>query len=248
MSGNVTSILSIFAQPVATILGAILVLVGAPLFGIWVYFKQKEYETIRHRYLDDGIAVIIRQVEYALDVFQYNWARSIYLLKTYRDLGINTPPELYNSGFISIDKPISLEASRHYLLREIIGDKVFFDVHQLLAVFLHDADNLFTVDLCSAIRISLKGGKGSITIDPPEKIYEEFIKALEKKDKEGQLFYFLLGNLKMLESLLSKKHYSFKSINKFRDYPEVIKSISDLKQTFKDQLAKHSSHPSEQPS
>jgi len=122
LSDNVTSIISIIAQPLATILGALLVVIGAPLF----YFKQKEYETIRHRYLDDGIAVIIRQVEYVLDVFQYNWARSIHLLKTYRDLGINTPPELYNSGFISIDKPISLEASRHYLLREIIGDKVFF--------------------------------------------------------------------------------------------------------------------------
>jgi len=244
LSDNVTSIISIIAQPLATILGALLVVIGAPLF----YFKQKEYETIRHRYLDDGIAVIIRQVEYVLDVFQYNWARSIHLLKTYRDLGINTPPELYNSGFISIDKPISLEASRHYLLREIIGDKVFFDVHQLLAAFLHEADNLFTVDLCSAIRVSLEGGKGGTTIDPPEKIYEEYIKEVEKKDKEGQLFYSLLGNLKILESLLSKKNYSFKSINKFRDYPEVIKSISDLKQTFKDQLTKYSSYPSDQPS
>lgn len=244
MSDNVTFIISTFAQPLAIILGALLVVIGAPLF----YFKRKEYETIRHRYLDDGIAVIIRQVEYVLDVFQYNWACSIHLLKTYRDLGINTPPELYNSGFISIDKPISLEASRHYLLREIIGDKVFFDVHQLLAAFLHEADNLFTVDLCSAIRVSLEGGKGGTTIDPPEKIYEEYIKELEKKDKEGQLFYSLLGNLKILESLLSKKNYSFKSINKFRDYPEVIKSISDLKQTFKDQLTKYSSHPSEQPS
>ena len=246
MSDNLTLRISTFAQPLATILGALLVVIGAPLFAIMIYFKQKEYETIRHRYLHDGIAVIIRQVEYLLDVFQYNWAHSIHLLKTYRDLGINTPPELYNSGFISIDKPISLEASRHYLLTEIIGDKVFFNVHQLLAGFLHEADNLFTVDLCSAIRVSLEGGKGDTIIDPPEKIFEAYIKELEKEDKECQLFYPLLGNLKILESLLSKKHYSFKSLQKFRDNPEVIKSIANLRQTFRDQLTKYSDHPSEQ--
>jgi hypothetical protein len=67
----------------------------------------------------------MRQVEYGIDVFQYNFAHSIHLLRTYRDLGVNTPPELYKYGFISIDKPISVEASRHYLLKEIIDDKVF---------------------------------------------------------------------------------------------------------------------------
>ncbi len=246
MSDNVSIIFSTYAQPIATVLGAVLVLVGAPLFGILVYFKQKEYETIKQRYLDDGIAVIIRQVEYSLDVFQYNWAHSIHLLRTYRDLGVNTPSELYNSGFISIDKPISLEASRHYLLLEIIGDKVFFNVHQLLTAFLHDADNLFKVDLCSAIRLSLEGGKGNISISPPEEIFNAFIQKLNEKHDEGQLYFALLGNLKTIESLFSNKQFSYKMLSKFRNKTEVLKSITDLKRIFNDQLTKFSSQPSEQ--
>ena len=78
-------------MPLATVLAALILIVGVPLFGILVYYKQKEIETVRQRYLDDGISFIIRKVEYGLDIFKYNWVRSIHLLKVYRDFGINTP-------------------------------------------------------------------------------------------------------------------------------------------------------------
>lgn len=63
MTDNCTFIISTYAQPIATVLGALLVVVVTPLIGTWAYFRRKEYETVRQRYLDDGILPIIRQVE-----------------------------------------------------------------------------------------------------------------------------------------------------------------------------------------
>lgn len=243
MFDNYTFVISAYAQPLATILGALLVVVVTPLIGVWAYFRRKEYETVRQRYLDDGILPIIRQVEDSLNVFEYNWAHSVHLLKTYRDLASNTPPELYRSGFVAIDKPISFEASRHYLLMDIIGDKVYFDVHQLLTAFLHDAHSFFMDDLCSAIRVSLEGGKEGTEIAPPEVIFDTYIKEIEKKSEEHHPYYVFLGNLQLLASLLAKEQYSFKKLSKFRYKSEVLKSTIDLKGIFKDQLAKYSDSP-----
>jgi len=238
LSDNFTSIISTYAQPIATVLGALLVVIITPIVGILVYFKQKEYETIKQRYLDDGLALIIRQVESSLDIYQYNWVRSINLLKTYRDLGVNTPPDLYTTAFMSINNPISVEASRHSLLGELVGEKVYFTVHQFLVVFLHTANHLISVDLCSAIRISLGGGKG--TIASPEKIFDTFLKELQKTQDESQLYFKYLGNLKILESLFSKTRLSYKNINKIRNKQEVVKAVNDIKVIFKEQLAKSS--------
>lgn len=243
MSDNVTLIISTFAQPLATILGALLVVIGAPLIGAWAYFRRKEYETVRQRYLDDGILPIIRQVEDSLNVFEYNWAHSVHLLKIYRDLSSNTPQELYKSGFVAIDKPISFEASRHYLLMDIIGDKVYYDVHQLLTAFLHSSNSFFIYDLCSAIRLSVEGGKENTEIATPGVLYNTYINEIKKITEERQPYYVFLGNLQILASLLSKEQYNFKKLRNIRYRPEVLKAIIDLKETFKDQLAKHSDSP-----
>ena len=245
LSDNCTAItiISTYAQPIATMLGALIVVVFAPLIGAWAYFRRKEYETVRQRYLDDGILPIIKQVEDSLNIFEYNWAHSIHLLKIYRDLSYNTPPELYKSGFVAINKPVSFEASRHYLLMDIIGDKVYFNVHQLLTAFLHDSNSLFIDDLCSAIRVSLEGGKEDTEIAAPEVIFNTYVKELEKKSEEHKPYYIFLGNLQILASLLAKEQYSFKKLGEFRNKPEVQKSISVLKEMYKEQLAKYSDLP-----
>jgi hypothetical protein len=116
----------------------------------------------------------------------------------------------------------------------------FFYVHQLFTAFLHEADNFFTVDLCTAISVRLEEAKRGTIMEPPEKIFQTYIEELKKRQKEGESYYALLGNLKILESLLSKRRYNLKSINKFRNRTEVTKAISELKLAFKDQLIKYS--------
>ncbi len=166
--------ISTYAEPLATIGAAALIVVGTPLIGAWAYFKRKEHEIISKRYLENGVEQIIKQVEHGLAVFEYNWAHSIHLLRLYRDLGPNMALESYEAKFTAIDIPISFEASRHYLLFDLVGDKVFFDAHQLLTSFLHTTDTLFKDDLCSAIRVSITGGVEGTEVAPPEEIFQSY--------------------------------------------------------------------------
>lgn len=245
ISGNLTAIegwFVVFGSPIATVIVAVLIVIITPLIATTAYFKRKEYETVRQRYLDDGLVKIIQQAEYGLGVFEYNWAHSVHLLKTYRDLGPNCPPEFYKFGFANFDASISFEASRHYLLTDLIGDKVYFDIHQLLIGYLHEADNLFKLDLGSALRLSLEGAEGGTIISAPQEIYESYKEALEKIHKESEPYYVFLGNLQLITSELSRRRYNFKSLKKFKNEPQVIKSIASLKEIFKEDLDKYANN------
>jgi len=239
---NLTAIESwftVYGVPIATILAALFIVIVTPLIATMAYFRRKEYETVRQRYLNGSLDKIIEQVEHGLNIFEYNWAHSINLLRTYRDVGADMSSELYTHGFTELNEQVSMEASSHYLLSELIGDKVFWDVHQLLAGFLHEADGFFKYDLCSAIKLSIEGPKDGNTIASPNHIFEVYKTELAKKRNDCQPYYILLGNLQLVSSQLIKKHYRFKNLNKFRREPTVVRAIDNLKEAFKEELAKY---------
>jgi len=232
---------TVYGVPIATIIAAVLIVVGTPLIATMAYFRRKEYETVRQRYLNGSLDNIIKQVEYGLNIFEYNWANSINILRTYRDVGADMSSELYTHGFTEFNKQVSMEASSHYLLTELIGDKVFWDVHQLLAGFLVEADGFFRYDLCSAIKLSIEGPKDGSTIASSNQIFEVYKTELAKKRNDCQPYYILLGNLQLVSSQLIKKHYRFKNLNKFRREPTVVRAINALKESFKEELGKYAS-------
>jgi hypothetical protein len=245
LSENLTALESWFAiygVPAATILAALLIVIGTPLIAAMAYFRRKEYETVRQRYLDGSLDKIIKQVEYGLNIFEYNWAHSIHLLRTFRDIGPDTPPELYTHGFAEFDERVSLETPSHYLLFELIGDRVFSHVHQLLTAFLHEADNFFKYDLFSAIKVSIEGSKDGSTIASRDEIFTTYLDEAAKKRKECEPYYRLLSTLQSLISVLIRKQYRFKSLNKFRHEPVVIGAIYNLKEAFKEDLSKYANN------
>jgi len=241
--GNLTDLEAwfvIFGSPAATIGAAVLIVIFTPLIAAMAYFRRKEYETVRQRYLDGCLEKIIKQVEHGLNIFEFNWAHSIHLLRTYKDVGSNMSPKSYINGFAEFDKQTSLEASSHYLLTDLIGDGVYWHVHQLLTAFLHEADNFFKEDLCTAIRVSIEGPQNGTIIDTPEKIFTAYVEELAKKRLECHPFYIFLGNLQLLATQLLKKQYHLKNLKNFRDKPEVISTVKSLKETFKEDLTKYS--------
>ena len=49
----------------------------AYLLGLCAYHKQKEYELVRRRYLDEGLDAYAEDVEHALSVLRQNWAHGV---------------------------------------------------------------------------------------------------------------------------------------------------------------------------
>ena len=48
--------------------------------------RQKEYETVQRRYLDQGLDIVMATAQASLDTFSHNWARCLEILKTFRDI------------------------------------------------------------------------------------------------------------------------------------------------------------------
>ena len=44
-------------QALATVVAALIVASVAPLIGLFAYFRQREYELVRKKYLEDGVVV-----------------------------------------------------------------------------------------------------------------------------------------------------------------------------------------------
>lgn len=224
-----------YGKAIATLASALLVVVVTALLGLWAYFRQKEYELVRERYLEQGIDVLIHHVETALSVFQFNFTHSLLVLKTFRDLGADMPSRLYETGFLDLDK-VTMVPTRNYLLQELIGDDVCYKIHQLMMVFVHDANNFFMNDLCSMLRVKINGGREIGVKATREEIVEIYMQHCVEYEKQAHRFWILLGNLQNIAFAFEKERFTFKKLRTFRKDASVKKSIAVLREQFAEDL------------
>ena len=215
---------------------AILVALIAVLFGLWAYFRQKEYELVRERYLEKGVDVLIHQVETALTAFQFNFTHSLLVLKTFRDLGSDMPLRLLEAGFQEIDA-ISMVPTRNYLLQELIGTDLCYKIHQLMVVFIHDATNFFLNDLCSILRVKLQGSKEIGIKATRQEIVDVYEAQCMGYEEQAHKYWIFLGNLQNIAFAFEKQRFTFAGLEKFRDNRRVMKSLEVLDGVFKEYIS-----------
>ena len=211
------------------------VVVLACFLGRSAYFRQKEYELIIRRYLEEGLDAISKNVDKSLAVFRYNWWQSTVLLKYFRDHGKDIRKELYEILFITPDTSL-WDLWRDYRLADIVGDNIFFQAHQLLDVFVRDSYAFFQDDLCAAVRIVIEGGKELKVNASREQIISEYFQKIMRLDEEVKPYYVLLGELQTLTSIIQKERFSFRKLKKLRKRPNVIQNTNNLKKLFRDTL------------
>ena len=226
-----------YAGPLASLVGPMVGASLAALFGIWVFFRQKEYELVRKRYLEDGIDKIVDQIAKALHLYQQNWGRCFLILKTYRDYKDDTPKDLYSKPFPAVDSNAFL-STNHFLLQQLIRDTVFSDTHQLLLVFLHDAGNIFENNLCAAIRTQIEGGK-SHSIKPEQRLewIETCVKCLQALDEEVQPYWVMLRKLHDISFVLERQRFTFKKLERFHKNKTVLSCIKEVREIFGKEIA-----------
>ena len=227
-------------EQIMTLVTGILVAIIAPLVGLIIYFKQKQYELVRNRYLDNGVDVLLAHVEYALGIFRHNWARSLNVLKHFREMGADIPPDLYKSGFLELE-PVAYKTAHTFFLKEITGSDNFPNVLQLLFSFVHNSNALFIYDLCSVVRISVEGSTETKLNTPKSEIVEGYFTKLEELNSECNKFYIFQSVLHDISRALSREHFSFKTIEEFRNHKVVKESIETLEKEFGKELTEYSS-------
>lgn len=231
-------IIETYIVPLIPLCAAILVY----FLGRSTYFRQKEYELITKRYLEEGIDAISNNVDRSLALFRHNWWISTVILKNFRDLGKDIRPDLYKQPFIEPD-PSLFEVWRDYRLKDILDDDIFNRVHQSLDAFIRSSYSFFMDDLCSMVRVTIEGGKELEVISSRETIVDEFLKKVIQLEKESHRFYVLLGELQVLSSLLQSERFSFSKIKTLRNRTEVKKIITTLKQHFAGTLSTTQGQP-----
>jgi hypothetical protein len=226
-----------FAGPLASMVGPIAGVILAALLGIMMFFRQKEYELVRKRYLEEGVDKIVDQVAQALHIYQQNWSRCFLILKTYRDLKDDTRKELYSSPFAAVD-PSTYLSTKHYLLQQLVRDSIFYESCQSLLVFLNEASNLFENDLCGAIKIQIEGGKShSIGPEHREDIIATYSKRLVTLNKEAEPYWELLRNLQVISFVLERHKFTFDKLEQFHKDKTVLSCIENVKSLFGKKIA-----------
>ena len=224
-------IFSTFISPLIPLAAVIL----AYLLGKSAYFRQKEYELITKRYLEEGIDSISKNVDSSLAIIRHNWWHCLFVLKSFRDLGKDMRPELYNEGLIKPD-PSNFELWKDYRLKDIVGNDIFNRVHQHLDSFVKSSFSSFRDDMCNGIRVTLNGGKELEVVATREEIYEGILKDAIEIDNKARKFYVLLGELQNISNLIQTKRISFKNLDKLKEHTVVKNAVKNLKNAVKEVL------------
>jgi hypothetical protein len=215
-------------------LGAALV---AYLLGLRAYHLQREYELMRRRYLDEGLDAFAADVEHALGVFRNNWQHSLTILKHYREMDRAMRKELLETGFLDVQIS-QFRVRPNYRISTLVGDRVFWNVQQLLFAFVGTTTAFFREDLCGAVRHAVSGGalKGS-----KQDMIAEYIKVCDQHLATADRYHIVLGEVQAVTAELEKERFTLNSVQKFKDRQAVKEIVQRLKEAFADKLAKYAS-------
>lgn len=193
-----------------------------------LYFRQKEYELIKQRYLEGAIDVVAAEVEQALGVVNHNWARCLNVMKAFRDEKSHFSIEELSKGFLDLDSS-KFHRVPHHRIGNLIGSQIFWEVYQLAMAFAANSNTFITKEIPEAIRIKLTT---DLIKEGPEQMVDEMFNQLQDIDKESHKFASLIRELHTLGLLLESERLSFKKLVKVSQRPDVTAISSRLKTEF----------------
>ena len=212
----------------ATTLVAVMIGVGG---GVWAYYRQKEYELVQRRYLEEGLDVLISTAESSLNIFSHNWAKSLEHLKMFRDLEDIEPADM-DRGFLDLpDSRFSLTAN--YRVNAIVNSPTVWFVFQLLISFCQQGCTIARDEIPTALKLKLTSNDIDAT---REEMVEEATTELVELNSDSQRYHIFIGQMHRIADLFEKQKFSFKNVNKLNDHPVVKDVLKNLEERFADKL------------
>lgn len=223
---------SLLPDLMASVTTLLAVLIGI-LGGIWAYYRQKEYELVQRRYLEEGLDVLISTAESSLNIFSHNWARSLENLKMFRDLDDMKPADL-DSGFLDLpDSRFALTAN--YRVNAIVGSPTVWYVFQLVISFCQYGCTVARDEIPAALKKKLAG-----EIDATRKeLVNEAELVLRELNTKSQRYQVFVGQMHRIAELFEKQRFRFSNVDKLRCDPVVEDVIKILEDSFADKFEEH---------
>jgi hypothetical protein len=212
---------------------------GAAALGAWIalnlYFRQKEYELIKQRYLDGAVDVVTAEVEQALGVVSHNWARCLNVVKSFRDSAANFDVAELQKGFLELDSS-KFHRVPHHRIGSLVGSQVFWQVYQLAMAYAANSNTVIVKEIPEAIRLKLTTNQIQADF---KSMADEMARELRRIDDESHKFALLVRELHALGLMLEVERFRFKGLAQFKDRDSVKQLVSRLAAPFADQIAHH---------
>jgi hypothetical protein len=189
-----------------------------------VFKRQKEYETIQKRYLNEGFDQLISETEFALSSFRNNWATSLILIKQIKELPHHSINDNLLNEFIGLKNNILPTIAIHRV-NILLSSSELWKMHQNLFSFIITTFNFFSGDITTTVKIFKEDpSKFNVT---NEDIFKEFFNKLLEFDKESRKFDKYMGLLKIMAKEFEDKVHSKKDLNNFKNR-EIVTEFNKL--------------------
>ena len=213
-------------QGLTTVSAAVIAVVG----GILVFSRQKEYELVQRRYLDEGLDVIIATADAALSIYSHNWARSMEVLKTFRDLNYAKPDDLQH-GFLDLpDNRFAFAA--HYRVNTMVDSMIIWQTFQLVISFAQYGCSVAKDEIPVGLRVVLDLDPNA----PREPAVDAGIHALTEVQEQSFRHHVFAQQVNRIARVVEEGKFTFRSIKDIRHHPEVKDALRTLETAYADKL------------
>lgn len=209
--------------------------VGAAWVGIQIFYRQKEYELVKARYLEGSLDVISSELEDAIGILNHNWARCLNVVKAFRDEKESFDVDELSKGFIEFDNS-KFQSIAHHRLQNLIGSAAFWKSFQLALSFVNSSNAVITKEITETIKLKIQTEKISMPIpDMTEKIYKELKEINDKSHRYGLITY----QLQLISDEFEKEKMSLRNLKKFRKNQIVLSAITAVEAEFKKEYSEY---------
>ena len=211
---------------------ALIVAVTAARVGLYFFFRQKEYELVKQRYLEQGVDQVCSELESMLNVATSNWGRCLHVLKEFRDLGTAFNPANLDKGFIDYSSFKFSHVANHRVMR-LLGTDLTWQLFQLCSSTHKSINDLCVFEVPAGLRLHAQGLISPEMRSTLVRQAETRIKdVLGKSDKYAEL----VSALQDIAIELERNPPRTKNISKFKDRESVKKILEGLRIHYKDEL------------
>lgn len=215
------------ARAVATLIIALVV----AYVGLRIYFRQKEYELVKQRYLEQALDIICGDLAALSNAFGHNWSRCLQVVRAYRDVPQTMDPNEVFTGFVPLGSS-NFNTVAHNRLRILIGSDVAWSLYQLALARYASLNNMVTDEIPRSIQALLSGkieGMGADVVDFAQK-------ELKPMMSKSEHFATLTHALHQLSAILERERLSFKKLKKFAKRKDVNRIVTELTKHYSAEL------------
>jgi hypothetical protein len=202
---------------------------------LFVYYRQKEYELVKQRYLEGGVDVVATQLEKALGVVSHNYARGLQICKSMRDAKENFDLKELDNGFLELNMS-NFQLIAHHRINSLIESDVLWIACQLALAYATHTNSRIVNEMTQAIR--LRYNKADVIKQDFAKVADIMRAELNKLQAEGFQYANLIKELNYLSRILECEKLSLKEVATFHKRKEIKDLIERICSEFPEVLSK----------